>query len=72
MPTREYKPEQSVTLLRQIEVEMANGRDTSDQNLPQSGRLLYSVISGFRNIILPGTKAKSITSWSREWHAQKP
>jgi len=25
MPTREYKPEQSATLLRQIEVEIANG-----------------------------------------------
>ena len=26
MPTREYKPKQSVTLLRQIEVEIANGK----------------------------------------------
>lgn len=28
MPTREYKQEQSVTLLRQIEVEIANGKPT--------------------------------------------
>ena len=26
MPTRNYKPEQIVTILRQIEVQMANGR----------------------------------------------
>ena len=28
MPMRRYKPEQIVTLLRQIEVEMANGKTT--------------------------------------------
>ena len=28
MPTKRYKPEQIVTLLRQIEVEMANGKTT--------------------------------------------
>ena len=26
MPTRNYKPEQMVTILRQIEVQMANGK----------------------------------------------
>ncbi len=26
MPTRNYKPEQIVTILRQIEVQMANGK----------------------------------------------
>ena len=28
MPTRNYKPEQIVTILRQIEVQMANGKTT--------------------------------------------
>jgi putative transposase len=29
MPTKRYKPEQIVTVLRQIEVEIANGKTTS-------------------------------------------
>jgi hypothetical protein len=33
MPTKKYKPEQIVTLLRQIEVEVANGKGT-----PQASR----------------------------------
>ena len=28
MPTRNYKPEQIVTILQQIEVQMANGKTT--------------------------------------------
>ena len=31
MPTREYKPKQSVTLPRQIEVEIANGKPQACQ-----------------------------------------
>jgi hypothetical protein len=30
MPIRKYKPEQIVTLLRQIEVEIANGKTTNE------------------------------------------
>jgi hypothetical protein len=33
-----------------IEALLSVGGDASDQNLPQSGRLLYCVISGFTNI----------------------
>ncbi len=29
MPTRNYKPEQIVTILRQIEVQMANGKTSN-------------------------------------------
>ena len=32
MPTRNYKPEQIVTILRQIEVQMANGK-TAPQDI---------------------------------------
>jgi|GEM_PF-1002030 cytochrome c-type biogenesis protein CcmH/NrfG len=35
MPTKRYKPEQIVTLLRQIEVEIANGKTT-----PQAGPMI--------------------------------
>ena len=37
MPTKRYKPEQIVTLLRQIEVEIANGKTT-----PQACMVLFT------------------------------
>ena len=37
MPTRNYKPEQIVTILRQIEVQMANGKTTA-QACKEAGR----------------------------------
>src|ERR1700741_132343 len=44
------------------------GGDASDQNLPQSGRLLYCVISGFINSYsgtLHTHKAEGTCSWRR-------
>ena len=39
MPTRSYKPEQIVAVLRQIEVQMANGK-TAPQACKEAGRIL--------------------------------
>jgi hypothetical protein len=36
MPTRKYKPEQIVTLLRQLEVEVANGKTTPRRDVRES------------------------------------
>jgi hypothetical protein len=41
MPTKKYKPEQIVTLLRQVEVAVANGKATSGRSfMTVSGRIL--------------------------------
>ena len=48
MPMKKYKPEQIVTLLRQVEVELANGKTT-----PQAAKKLGSphspITAGGRN-----------------------
>ena len=36
MPIKKYKPEQIVTLLRQIEVEVANGKTCAPQKIVRS------------------------------------
>jgi hypothetical protein len=35
MPMKKYKPEQIVTLLRQVEVELANGKTTWRQRMAE-------------------------------------
>ena len=42
------------------------GGDASDQNLPQSGRLLYCVISGFLNSNPTGTKEPTTPAYPSE------
>ena len=48
MPTRNYKPEQIVTILRQIEVQMANGK-TAPQACKEAKYTRRPTTAGGRN-----------------------
>ena len=48
MPIRRYKPKQIVTVLRQIEVAMANGK-SPPQACKETGIQLRRIIGGGRN-----------------------
>ena len=49
MPMKRYKPEQIVTVLRQIEVAVANGKSTP-QACKEAGFILRRIIGGGRNM----------------------
>ena len=48
MPMKKYKPEQIVTLLRQVEVELANGK-TTPQACKEARSLHRRTTAGGRN-----------------------
>jgi hypothetical protein len=50
MPMQRYKPEQIVTVLRQIEVAMANGKSTPRRPARRLGFILRRIIGGGRSM----------------------
>ena len=59
MPTRNYKPEQIVTILRQIEVQMANGKTAPQACQEVGGRLPRFSLIPFLSLHLHGFGASA-------------
>ena len=59
MPTRNYKPEQIVTILRQIEVQMANGKTTPQACKEAGWRLPQFSRNPFLSLLLHGFGASA-------------
>ena len=59
MPTGNYKPEQIVTILRQIEVQMANGKTTPQACKEAGWRLPLFSLNSFLSLLLHGFGASA-------------